>query len=139
MAEDDGKPRVLLVCSTSSGRSHMAKAFLRAFTRGHVIVASAVLDPSVPLDPNVVAAMAETDIELAGCEPALLTAHIAANADFVVAVNCAIDGLTHVDSDWRIGDPAGKSLGAVRAIRDEIRVAAAALAERFLEAATPAR
>jgi arsenate reductase len=135
LSEDDGKARVLFVCSTNSGRSFMAAAFLHAFAQGRVTVLSAVADRSAPLDPGVIEAMAEAGIhDLQMYEPVVLTRGVAESADFTVALNCAIDGLGRVDSDWRLLEPAGKPLDEIRAMRDEIRVAAQALAKRFLEA-----
>jgi arsenate reductase len=112
----------------------MAAAFLHAFSQGRVTVLSAVADPSAPLDPGVIEVMAEAGIhDLAAYEPVPLTRGLAESADFMVALNCAIDGLGRVDSDWRLLEPEGKSLDEIRAMRDEIRAAAQALAERFLD------
>jgi arsenate reductase len=138
MPADDAKPRVLFACRTNSGRSQMAKAFFRTFTHGRVTVIAAVIDRTSEPDAAVIESMAEAHIDYAGCEPVVLTPAIAASADYVVAMNCAIDGLVHVDADWKIPDPAGKTPAEVRAIRDAIRDASATLAERFLEAVTPA-
>lgn len=135
-----GKARVLFVCSTAGGRSHMAAAFLHAFSYGRVTALSAVCDRSAPLDSAVIEVMAEAGIhDLQTYEPVVITPAIAAAADYTVALNCAIAGLGRVDADWRIADPAGKTLAEVRAIRDEIRTAARALADRFLEAVTSVR
>lgn len=139
MSTDDGKARVLFVCSTRSGRSHMAAAFLHAFSHGGVTALSAVCDRSAPLDSAVIEAMAEAGIhDLQTYEPAVFTPAIAEAADYIVALNCAVAGLGRVDADWRIADPAGKPLAEVRTIRDAIRTAAQALADRFLETVTSA-
>jgi arsenate reductase len=117
----------------------MAAAFLHAFAQGRITVLSAIADRSAPLDPGVVEVMAEAGIhDLEMYAPAVLTRGLAQSADFTVALNCAIDGLGRVDSDWRLLDPAGKPLDEIRAMRDEIRAAADALAKRFLDTVTSA-
>lgn len=73
--------------------------------------------------PEVVAAMRELDIDLSDRTPRRLTTELAVQADVVVTMGCGdscpyIPGKRYVD--WDLEDPKGKSLGEVRAIRDDI-------------------
>jgi len=138
MPADPAMPRVLFACGTNSGRTQMAQAFFRMFTQGRVTALSAVIERTTEPEPTVIKAMAEANADLTDCDPVLLTPHIAASADYVVAMNCVIDGLIHVDADWKIADPAGKTLDEVRGVRDAIREASATLSERILAAVRPA-
>jgi arsenate reductase len=115
--------RVLFVCVQNAGRSQIAEAlFTRAAGELHE-ARSAGSDPAPRLHPEVVEAMRELGIDLAGRTPHKLDRRDVEWADVVVTMGCGdacpvIPGKRYVD--WELPDPAGRSLEDVRAIRDEI-------------------
>jgi protein-tyrosine-phosphatase len=114
---------VLFVCLHNAGRSQMSQAlFERAVGERHT-AASAGTTPAVRVHPEVVEAMRELGIDLAGRRPQLLTRELAQQADVVVTMGCGdqcpyIPGKRYID--WDLPDPAGRPLDEVRATRDEI-------------------
>ncbi|CAN5540485.1 hypothetical protein BH20ACT15_BH20ACT15_16380 [soil metagenome] len=123
--------RVLFVCLHNAGRSQMSEAlFARAAGDRHQS-RSAGTTPAERVHPEVVAAMRELDVDLAGRVPARLGDADAEWADVVVTMGCGdecpyIPGRRYID--WDLDDPAGRALGDVRGIRDEIAGRVAALA-----------
>lgn len=118
-------PTVLFVCVHNAGRSQMAAAFLRRFSRGRIDVRSAGSAPADDLNPTVVAAMAEVGIDLRGegARPRRLDDDTVLTADVVITMGCGdacpiFPGRRY--EDWALDDPAGRDLAAVRPIRDEI-------------------
>jgi arsenate reductase (thioredoxin) len=70
-----------------------------------------------------VAAMAEVGIDITGEYPKPWTGEIVRAADVVITMGCGdacpiFPGKRY--EDWELDDPAGRDLGAVRPIRDEI-------------------
>ena len=87
-------------------------------------VLSAGSQPARQLNPTVVAAMAEEDIDIAAESPKLLTDSAVQEADVVITMGCGDEcpffpGKRY--EDWVLDDPAGQGLETVRPIRDEIR------------------
>ena len=116
-------PTVLFVCVHNAGRSQMAAALLERHARGSVRVRSAGSEPAERLHPAVVRAMGEIGIDLAAERPKLLQADAVRSSDVVITMGCGdacpvFPGIRY--EDWELDDPAGKPIGAVRAIRDEI-------------------
>ena len=113
---------VLFLCIGNQGRSQMAHAFLERL--GGFEVRSAGSRAGRELHPEVVEAMAEAGYDLSGRVPRQLEPDAdAAWADVVVTMGCGdvcpvLPGTSYVD--WALEDPAGKPLGRVREIRDEI-------------------
>ena len=115
---------VLFACVHNAGRSQMAAALfnqLAAPTRARAI--SAGTSPGDQVHPQVVQAMSELGINLTGVVPRLLTQEVAHGASFLITMGCGeacpvVPGIRR--DDWPLEDPKGRSLGAVRAIRDEI-------------------
>jgi protein-tyrosine-phosphatase len=117
-------PEVLFVCTHNAGRSQMAAALLAREAAGRVRVTSAGSQPASELNPAVVAAMSEIGVDISREFPKPLTAAKVGTADVVVTMGCGdacpvYPGKRYLD--WDLPDPAGLDLGAVRAIRDEIR------------------
>ncbi|MBF6249800.1 arsenate reductase ArsC [Nocardia farcinica] len=118
------KPRVLFVCVHNAGRSQMAAAFLAHLAGAAVEVDSAGSDPADHINPVAVEAMREVGLDLAGRRPQRLTYAAVDAADVVITMGCGdacpvLPGTTY--RDWKLDDPAGKGIDAVRPIRDEIR------------------
>src|SRR5438105_11812641 len=65
----NGLRGVLFVCVHNAGRSQMAAAFLERSAGGMVRAESAGSEPADRIDPEVVRAMAEVGIDLAGARP----------------------------------------------------------------------
>ena len=66
--------------------------------------------------------MREIGIEVGATTPRLLTAELAVGAVRVVTMGCAeaCPAVSAPMEDWGLPDPAGKTLDAVRGIRDDI-------------------
>ncbi|MGA3541779.1 arsenate reductase ArsC [Micromonosporaceae bacterium DT194] len=119
-----GKPSVLFVCVHNAGRSQMAAGWLRHLAGDRVEVRSAGSAPGDRVNPAAVAAMAEVGIDIAGQTPTKLAGETAESSDVIVTMGCGdacpvFPGKRY--EDWKIEDPAGKGVDAVRPIRDEIR------------------
>jgi len=115
---------VLFVCLHNAGRSQMSQAlFERAAAGTDHEAASAGTTPADRVHPEVVAALAELDIDVAGHLPRLLTDALSQWADVVVTMGCGdacpyVPGTRYVD--WELPDPKGRPLDEVRATRDDI-------------------
>jgi protein-tyrosine-phosphatase len=101
----------------------MAAALLEREAAGRVRVASAGSEPADQLNPAVVQAMAEIDIDISREIPTHLTGSQVQAADLVITMGCGdacpvYPGKRYLD--WDLPDPAGLDLEAVRPIRDQI-------------------
>jgi arsenate reductase len=116
---------VLFACIHNAGRSQMAAAWFNALADRSVARAiSAGTQPGTRVHPEVVEAMREVGIELAGQEPQKLTDELAAAAALLVTMGCGeqcpyVPGLRRLD--WPLEDPKGKPVERVREIRDEVK------------------
>ena len=134
-------PSVLFVCVHNAGRSQMAAAFLTHLGRDGVEVRSAGSAPARRVNPVVVEAMREVGNDLSAEAPKVLTAEAVQASDVVVTMGCGdacpvFPGKRYLD--WRLDDPAGQGVDAVRAIRDRIeRHVRGLLADLGVEAARP--
>ena len=123
---------VLFVCVRNAGRSQMAEAlFTRAAGSGDV-ARSAGSAPADRVHPEVVEAMSELGVDLAGHTPRALERADAEWADLVVTMGCGdacpvVPGTRYLD--WELEDPSGKPLDEVRRIRNEIDARVRALLE----------
>ena len=120
----NSKPSVLFVCVHNAGRSQMAAAFVEHLSKGQIDVRSAGSAPGEKVNPSAVAAMAEEGIDMAAAQPKLLTTEAVEVSDVVITMGCGdacpiFPGKRY--EDWKLDDPAGKGVEAVRPIRDEIR------------------
>ncbi|MEO3852692.1 arsenate reductase ArsC [Streptomyces sp. B8F3] len=118
------KPSVLFVCVHNAGRSQMAAAWLTHLAGDRVEVRSAGSAPAGTVNPAVVEAMREVGIDLGHEQPKVLTVDAVQASDVVVTMGCGdacpvFPGKTYLD--WKLDDPAGQGVTAVRPIRDEIR------------------
>jgi arsenate reductase len=114
---------VLFVCIGNAGRSQMSEALFSRSAEGRHEARSAGTQPAASVHPAVVEAMAELGIDLSARVPHRLEHSDAEWADVVVTMGCGdacpvILGKRYID--WELNDPAGKDLGEVRRIRDEI-------------------
>ena len=107
----------------NAGRSQMAAALLERAADGRVDVRSAGSEPADEVNPAVLAAMRELDIDLAAERPKLLTDGAVREADVVITMGCGdacpiYPGKRYLD--WKLDDPTGQDVDAVRPIRDDI-------------------
>jgi arsenate reductase len=114
---------VLFVCVQNAGRSQMAQALFERAAGGEHESRSAGSRPAAQVHPEVVEAMAEIGVDVAGRQPRGLDRTDLEWADLVVTMGCGdecpvIPGKPYVD--WELQDPAGQPPEAVRAVRDEI-------------------
>jgi arsenate reductase len=124
------RPSVLFVCVHNAGRSQMAAGWLRHLAGDRVEVRSAGSAPAETINPAAVAAMAEVGIDITGRIPTLLEYSTAQDSDVIITMGCGdacpvFPGKRY--EDWKLEDPAGKGVAAVRPIRDEIRTRIEAL------------
>ncbi|KAJ5807059.1 hypothetical protein N7474_010651 [Penicillium riverlandense] len=118
------KPSVLFVCVHNAGRSQMAAGFLNHLAGDTVEVRSAGSAPVDSINPAVVEAMREEGIDLSNQTPKILTSNAVEASDVVITMGCGdvcpfFPGKRYLD--WKLEDPAGQGLDAVRVIRHEIR------------------
>ena len=114
---------VLFVCLQNAGRSQMSRALFERAAGGHHSADSAGTTPGDRVHPEVVEAMRELGVDVAGRVPQRLTDELAERADVVVTMGCGdecpyIPGKRYID--WDLPDPKGRPIEAVRAIRDDI-------------------
>lgn len=133
------RPSVLFVCVHNAGRSQMAAALLGRMAGEAIEIRSAGTEPADRINPVVIAAMAELGIDITAATPSVLTAHSVETSDVVITMGCGdacpyFPGVSY--RDWKLPDPAGQPLAAVRAIRDDIAERVASLAAELLPNAT---
>ncbi|GAA2518713.1 arsenate reductase ArsC [Streptomyces longisporus] len=117
------RPSVLFVCVHNAGRSQMAAAFLTHLAGDAVEVRSAGSAPADTVNPAVVEAMSEVGIDISAETPKILTVEAVQASDVVITMGCGdtcpvFPGKTYLD--WKLDDPAGQGVDAVRPIRNEI-------------------
>jgi arsenate reductase len=125
---------VLFACVHNAGRSQMAAAwFNKMCDRTKARAISAGTQPGEHVHLEVVQAMREEGIDLAGVQPQFLSPELAQQATLLVTVGCG-DACPYVPGvkklDWPLTDPKGQSIEIVRTIRDEIRARVTELAEK---------
>ncbi|WP_336318059.1 arsenate reductase ArsC [Streptomyces lavendofoliae] len=118
------KPSVLFVCVHNAGRSQMAAAWLAHLAGDRVEVRSAGSAPAGRVNPAAVEAMREVGIDISAATPRILTVDAVRESDVCVTMGCGdscpvFPGKRYLD--WRLEDPAGQGVEAVRPIRDDIR------------------
>ena len=120
---NERKPSVLFVCIHNAGRSQMAAAYLSHLSHGAIEVRSAGTQPADEINPVVVEAMKEKGIDLFGQTPKVLTTEAVQDSDVVITMGCG-DACPYFPGkrylDWKLADPAGADIEAIRPIRDEI-------------------
>ncbi|MFH8738167.1 arsenate reductase ArsC [Streptomyces sp. NPDC017964] len=119
----DPKPSVLFVCVHNAGRSQMAAAWLTHLAGDRVEVRSAGSAPADTINPAVVEAMHEAGIDISAEAPKILTVEAVRASDVVITMGCGdtcpvFPGKRYLD--WKLDDPAGQGVAAVRPIRDAI-------------------
>ena len=125
------KPSVLFVCVHNAGRSQMAAGWLRHLAGDAVEVRSAGSEPGRDqINPAAVEAMARGRHRHHRQTPKLLDYETAEASDVIITMGCGdacpfFPGKRY--EDWKLDDPAGQGVEAVRPIRDEIKARIEAL------------
>ena len=120
----DSRPTVLFVCVHNAGRSQMAAGWLRELAGDRVEVRSAGSIPADQINSVAVEAMREVGIDITAEQPKVLTTEAVQDSDVVITMGCGdacpfFPGKRY--EDWKLDDPAGQGIDAVRPIRDEIK------------------
>lgn len=115
---------VMFVCVHNAGRSQMAQGFLHHLAGDRIEVRSSGTMPGDQVNPSAVEAMAELGIDISAAKPKVLTDDDVRASDYVITMGCGdacpfYPGKIYLD--WKLEDPAGKGVEAVRPIRDEIK------------------
>jgi arsenate reductase len=122
---------VLFACIHNAGRSQMAAAWFNALADpAKARAISAGTEPGTRVHPEVLTAMREVNIDLAGVAPQKLTDELAATATILITMGCGeacpvVPGLRRMD--WPLEDPKGKPVERVREIRDDVKARVLAL------------
>ena len=117
------KPSVLFVCVHNAGRSQMAAGLLAHLAGDRIEVRSAGTEPADQINPIAVAAMAELGVDVTTATPKILAGEVVQSSDVVITMGCGdacpiYPGKKY--EDWKLDDPAGQDVEAVRRIRDEL-------------------
>jgi arsenate reductase len=118
------KPSVLFVCVHNAGRSQMAAGWLRHLAGDRIEVRSAGSEPADQINPVAVEAMREVGIDITAEQPKKLEYATAQASDVIITMGCGdacpvFPGKRY--EDWKLDDPAGQGIEAVRPIRDKIK------------------
>jgi arsenate reductase len=117
-------PTVLFVCVHNAGRSQMAAGYLQQLAGERIEVLSAGSEPADQINPVAVQAMHEDGIDITRARPKVLTDEAVQQSDVVITMGCG-DACPFYPGkryeDWKLDDPAGLGIEAVRPIRDEIK------------------
>jgi len=102
----------------------MAAAYLTHLAGDRVEVRSAGSAPAESVNPAVVEALLEEGIDISRETPKVLTDRAVFESDVVITMGCGdvcpvYPGKRY--EDWKLEDPAGQGVAAVRPIRDDIR------------------
>lgn len=125
---------VIFACIHNAGRSQMAAAWFNTLADLSTARAiSAGTDPGTRVHPEVLDAMREVGIDLAGRTPQRLTDELAHGATMLITMGCGeqcpvVPGLRR--DDWPLEDPKGKPIERVREIRNDVRARVEALIAR---------
>jgi arsenate reductase (thioredoxin) len=117
-------PEVLFVCVQNAGRSQIAAGLLDKLAAGKVHVRSAGSQPIEQINPSVVEAMREVDVDISKEFPKPMTDEVVRAADVVITMGCGdacpiYPGKRY--EDWEVADPAELDLAGVRQVRDQIK------------------
>ena len=127
------KPRVLILCTGNSCRSHMAEGILRAAADDLLDVSSAGSNPAGYVHPKAIAAMAEIGIDISGHASKHMSDFLDREIETVITVCGNADQACPVFPGqlnryhWGFDDPAqargndDEVMNEFRRVRDEIR------------------
>jgi protein-tyrosine-phosphatase len=117
---------ILFVCVENAGRSQMAEAFFKKYSKTKFNVISAGTTPSSELNPVVVQVMKEIGIDMLEQSPKILSNSMIENSHKIVNMGCmdkeSCPSIFVKDViDWNVSDPKTQSIEQTRIIRDQIK------------------
>ena len=117
---------ILFVCVENAGRSQMAEAFFKKYSRVKFNVISAGTIPSSELNSVVVQVMKEIGIDMLEQSPKILSNSMIENSHKIVNLGCVDEEscpaiFVKDVIDWNVSDPKTRSIEQVRIIRDQIK------------------
>jgi protein-tyrosine-phosphatase len=128
--DDSGPIRIEFICVHNAGRSQMAAAFAERERDERdlddvVEIDSGGTDPAEEVHREVVAAMAEVDIDISDRSPTWVVLDDLKDSHYLVTMGCSITEFNPaqygVESRaWDLTNPDGKHMETVREVRDEI-------------------
>ena len=114
----------------------MAAGYLRHLAGDSIDVLSAGSMPADQINPTAIAAMLEEGIDITAEQPKVLTTEAVQASDVVITMGCG-DACPYFPGkryeDWKLDDPAGQGIDAVRPIRDDIKSRIANLVSELIE------
>ena len=116
----------------------MAEAFFNKLSEGKARALSAGTQPASEVNPVVIEAMREADINISNNKPKALTMDMVEKAERMITMGCgaeaeAVCPASFIETkDWALEDPKGKSLEQVRKIRDEIKARVSKLVKEIV-------
>ncbi len=105
----------------------MAEALFNQLAKGKARALSAGTQPADTVNPVVVEVMRGVGIDISGNKPKALTMDMVEKADRMITMGCGAEAeatcpASFIETeDWALEDPKGKTIEAVRKIRDEIK------------------
>ncbi len=136
MSEKRDKPRVLVLCTGNSCRSHMAEGILRAAAGDILEVHSAGSRPAGYVHPKAIAALAEIGIDISGHTSKHMNEFLDRDIETVITVCGNADQACPVfpgqvqRHHWPFDDPA-HATGSEEEIMEEFRRVRDEIATRF--------
>ena len=116
--------KALFVCIENARRSQMTEALFNKLAKGQAVATSAGDRPTSEVDPKAIEAMKEIGIDTTKQRPKSLTLKMMEEADVVVTMGCGAEICPVIPKrveEWKIEDPAEKSMDKFREVRNEIR------------------
>jgi arsenate reductase len=129
-------PEVLFVTLTDTGRGQIAAALVDKYAGASVSARTAGTAAEQQLNPAVIEALAEIEVDVALRHPKPLTEAVLRAADVVVSIGeqeVEVPEVTRHEV-WDVEDPRGKDLDTVRRIRDDIDARVRALVAELVPA-----
>jgi arsenate reductase len=114
----------VFACVENAGRSQMAAAiFNKNADPKRAYALSAGTRPAAAVNPQVVAALQEREIDISQARPQYLSSDMCKDAHIVITMGCGdecplVPGVER--DDWPLDDPKGQPIESVRRIRDDI-------------------
>lgn len=120
--------KILFVCAENAGRSQMAEAFFNFYAKGTDFIAeSSGTIPAQRVNPVVVEAMKEKNIDMHNAKPKKFDPATIGQYERVISFGCLVkaafpQAVQDKIEDWLIDDPSVKPIEEVRRIRDEVEM-----------------
>ena len=118
------RKKTLFVCTENACRSEMASAFAQLHAGDRIEAVSAGSAPAKEINPLMIEAMGEKNIDMAFRKPKTISAAaVHGKPDLIISMGCGDACPLFPDvpnEEWDLEDPAGKPMSLMREIRDDI-------------------